>query len=61
LLSNCIQRLHIGDIAHVVNYNVPKMAYFIHCIGRTGSAGLQGCASTLASRTLPALPEEVFV
>ncbi len=42
--------LHIDDVAHVINYDVPKMAEdFIHRVGRTGRAGLQGHASTLAS------------
>jgi ATP-dependent RNA helicase RhlE len=95
--------LHVDDIAHVINYDVPKLAEdFIHRIGRTGRAGSHGCAttlvagadevglwqiertlklrierrqydpsggdqpkrlvqSTLASRTLTALPGEVFV
>jgi len=95
--------LHCDDVAHVVNYDLPKMAEdFIHRVGRTGRAGLQGRASslvagvevlelrqiertlklrierkqvdaaasdrpkrvvqnTLASRTLSALPGEVFV
>jgi len=95
--------LHVDDVAHVVNYDLPKMAEdFIHRVGRTGRAGLQGRASslvasaevlelrriertlqlriertqverspsgpskrviqnTLASRTLTALPGEVFV
>ncbi len=94
--------LHVDDVAHVVNYDVPKMAEdFIHRVGRTGRAGSQGHASTLvagaevmelrqiertlklkieraqmvpstlearriihntlASRTLTALPGEVFV
>src|SRR5215471_19020811 len=95
--------LHVDDVAHVINYDVPKMAEdFIHRVGRTGRAGLQGRASilaagaevlelhqieralklrmermqpdrattgrprrmmqnTLASRTLTALPGEVFV
>jgi ATP-dependent RNA helicase RhlE len=95
--------LHVDDIAHVINYDLPKMAEdFIHRVGRTGRAGLQGRASTivtgaevldlrniertlhlrmereqvdpsaderprrviqntLASRTLTALPGEVFV
>jgi ATP-dependent RNA helicase RhlE len=94
--------LHIDDVAHVINYDVPKMAEdFIHRVGRTGRAGFQGHASTLvagaevlelrsierslklkierkqmdpaaeqprrfientlASRTLTALPGEVFV
>jgi ATP-dependent RNA helicase RhlE len=42
--------LHVDDVAHVINYDVPKMAEdFIHRIGRTGRAGLQGRASTLAA------------
>jgi len=94
--------LHVDDVAHVVNYDLPKIAEdFIHRVGRTGRAGALGCASTLftaseladlrsiertlqlkmdreqfdsslsqprraaentlASRTLTALPGEVFV
>ena len=93
--------LHVDDVAHVINYDLPKMAEdFIHRVGRTGRAGLQGRASTLvagaevielrhiertlklriermqvdrsdqpkrvvqntlASRTLSALPGEIFV
>jgi ATP-dependent RNA helicase RhlE len=95
--------LHVDDVAHVINYDLPKMAEdFIHRVGRTGRAGLQGRASslvagaeilelrgiertlqlriermeidpsapeqpkrsiqnTLASRTLTALPGEIFV
>jgi ATP-dependent RNA helicase RhlE len=94
--------LHIDDVAHVINYDLPKIAEdFIHRVGRTGRAGSQGQASTivtaaenlglrniertlklriergqldgnagrperfvqntLASRTLTALPGEVFV
>ena len=95
--------LHIDEVAHVVNYDLPKIAEdFIHRVGRTGRAGSQGRASTivtaaenlrlrnieralklrmergqldvsnanrperfvqstLASRTLTALPGEVFV
>ncbi len=94
--------LHVDEVAHVINYDLPKMAEdFIHRVGRTGRAGLQGRASTLvagaevlelrhiertlqlrmertqvdpsveqpkrfventlASRTLTALPGEVFV
>jgi ATP-dependent RNA helicase RhlE len=42
--------LHVDDVAHVINYDVPKVAEdFIHRVGRTGRAGLQGCASTLAA------------
>jgi ATP-dependent RNA helicase RhlE len=94
--------LHVDEVAHVINYDLPKMAEdFIHRVGRTGRAGLQGLATTLvagaealelrqiertlklkierveaepgaqrprrvvqntlASRTLTALPGEVFV
>lgn len=95
--------LHVDDVAHVINYDLPKMAEdFIHRVGRTGRAGMLGRASslvagaevvelrqiertlklkierlqanadsaapprraiqnTLASRTLTALPGEVFV
>jgi ATP-dependent RNA helicase RhlE len=94
--------LHVDDVAHVINYDLPKMAEdFIHRVGRTGRAGLKGRASslvagaevvelrniertlklrierkqfdaasdrprvaiqnTLVSRTLTALPGEVFV
>ncbi len=42
--------LHVDDVAHVINYDVPKMAEdFIHRVGRTGRAGLEGRASTLAA------------
>jgi ATP-dependent RNA helicase RhlE len=42
--------LHIDDVAHVINYDVPKIAEdFIHRVGRTGRAGSQGLASTLAA------------
>ncbi len=42
--------LHVDDVAHVINYDVPKMAEdFIHRVGRTGRAGSQGRASTLAA------------
>ncbi len=42
--------LHIDDVAHVINYDVPKMAEdFIHRVGRTGRAGSEGCASTLVA------------
>jgi len=43
--------LHVDEVAHVINYDVPKMAEdFIHRVGRTGRAGLQGRASTLAAK-----------
>jgi len=42
--------LHVDDVAHVINYDVPKIAEdFIHRVGRTGRAGSQGHASTLAA------------
>jgi ATP-dependent RNA helicase RhlE len=42
--------LHVDDVAHVINYDVPKIAEdFIHRVGRTGRAGSQGRASTLVA------------
>ena len=42
--------LHCDDVAHVINYDVPKIAEdFIHRVGRTGRAGLSGRATTLAA------------
>jgi len=42
--------LHCDDVAHVINYDLPKMAEdFIHRVGRTGRAGLTGRATTLAA------------
>jgi len=42
--------LHIDDVAHVINYDLPNLAEdFIHRVGRTGRAGLQGKATTLVS------------
>jgi ATP-dependent RNA helicase RhlE len=42
--------LHVDDVAHVINYDLPKMAEdFIHRVGRTGRAGSLGRASTLVA------------
>ena len=42
--------IHVQDIAHVINYDLPDIAEnFIHRVGRTGRAGNQGVASTLFS------------
>ncbi|MGC2371947.1 MAG: C-terminal helicase domain-containing protein, partial [Candidatus Sulfotelmatobacter sp.] len=42
--------LHIDDVAHVINYDIPKMAEdFIHRVGRTGRAGSEGLASSLVA------------
>jgi ATP-dependent RNA helicase RhlE len=40
--------IHVQDIAHVINYDLPNVAEnFIHRVGRTGRAGERGVASTL--------------
>ena len=41
--------LHINDITHVVNYNLPEDPEdYVHRIGRTGRAGTEGISITLA-------------
>jgi ATP-dependent RNA helicase RhlE len=43
--------IHVQDIAHVINYDLPEVAEnFIHRVGRTGRAGGSGVASTLFTR-----------
>jgi ATP-dependent RNA helicase RhlE len=43
--------IHVQDIAHVINYDLPDIAEnFIHRVGRTGRAGGSGLASTLFGR-----------
>lgn len=43
--------IHVQDIAHVINYDLPEIAEnFIHRVGRTGRAGSRGVASTLFGR-----------
>ena len=42
--------LHVDDVAHVINYDLPRMAEdFIHRVGRTGRAGSLGRATSLVS------------
>ena len=41
--------LDIGGLSHVFNFDVPHHAEdYVHRIGRTGRAGLEGCAFTIA-------------
>ncbi len=43
--------IHVDNIAHVVNYDLPKAPEdFIHRVGRTGRASAHGVASTFATR-----------
>jgi ATP-dependent RNA helicase RhlE len=42
--------LHVDDVTHVINYDLPKMAEdFIHRVGRTGRAGSAGLATSLVA------------
>jgi ATP-dependent RNA helicase RhlE len=44
--------IHVDDIAHVVNYDLPQVPEdFIHRVGRTGRAGARGTASTFCTRS----------
>src|SRR4051812_21226765 len=43
--------IHVDNISQVINYDLPQAPEdFIHRVGRTGRAGLRGCATTFASR-----------
>ncbi len=43
--------IHVQDIAHVINYELPEVAEnFIHRVGRTGRAGESGVTSTFFTR-----------
>jgi ATP-dependent RNA helicase RhlE len=42
--------IHVDDIAHVVNYDLPQEPeYFIHRVGRTGRAGARGASWTFVT------------
>ena len=44
--------LHIEDISHVINYDLPNEAeHYIHRIGRTGRAGATGISISFADET----------
>ncbi|MEW5737148.1 MAG: DEAD/DEAH box helicase, partial [Thermodesulfobacteriota bacterium] len=44
--------IHIEDVSHVINYDIPQDAEnYVHRIGRTARAGKTGCAVTLACET----------
>jgi ATP-dependent RNA helicase DeaD len=41
--------IHVDDLTHVINYDVPdSQESYVHRIGRTGRAGNEGVAITLA-------------
>jgi ATP-dependent RNA helicase DeaD len=43
--------LHIDDVTHVINYDVPRNPKdYVHRIGRTGRAGAEGDAITFATQ-----------
>lgn len=43
--------LHIDDVSHVINYEVPmENESYVHRIGRTGRAGKEGTAITLSTK-----------
>ena len=45
--------LHVDDISHVINYDLPAdAANYVHRIGRTARAGASGVAHTLACEDL---------
>jgi ATP-dependent RNA helicase RhlE len=44
--------IHVDDIAHVINYDMPEIAEdFIHRVGRTGRNGASGLATTFVNWT----------
>lgn len=44
--------IHIEDISHVINYNLPEDSEdYVHRIGRTGRAGAEGISISLACET----------
>jgi len=43
--------IHVDDIAHVINYDLPEIAEdFVHRVGRTARNGATGVASTFVTR-----------
>ena len=44
--------IHVDDIGHVVNYDLPENAdTYVHRVGRTGRAGRRGIAYTFVNET----------